>query len=90
MTTQEAYNRLRDILLNNTQLAEADREAICMAINTLNMQTPIKPVSQMKFGKYGTVIGLCPTCGAGNNSEYPYCGECGQALEWEGTDNAQT
>ena len=62
MTTQEAYNRLRDILLNNTQLAEADREAICMAINTLNRQTPIKPVSQMKFGKYGTVIGLCPTC----------------------------
>ena len=86
MTTQEAYNRLRDILLNNTQLAEADREAICMAINTLNRQTPIKPVSQMKFGKYGTVIGLCPTCGCGNNSESPYCDECGQALEWGDTE----
>ena len=95
MTAAEAYNRLRDILLNNTQLAEADRKAICMAINTLkrqticmaintlNMQISIKPVSYMMFGKYGTIIGLCPTCGAGNNSEYPYCGECGQALEWE-------
>lgn len=86
MTATEAYNRLRDILLNNTQLAEADRKAICMAINTLNRQTPIKPVSQMKFGKYGTIIGLCPTCGAGNNSEYPYCGECGQALDWGDTE----
>lgn len=85
MTTQEAYNRLRDILLNNTQLVEADREAICMAINVLNRQTPIKPVSQMKFGKYDTVIGLCPTCGCGNNSEYPYCSDCGQALDWSDT-----
>lgn len=85
MTTQEAYNRLRDILLNNTQLVEADRKAICMAINALNRQTPIKPVSQMKFGKYDTVIGLCPTCGCGNNSEYPYCSDCGQALDWGDT-----
>lgn len=83
MTTQEAYNRLRDILLNNTQLAEADREAICMAINTLNRQTPIKPVCQMKFGKYGAVTGLCPTCSCVNVSNSPCCGDCGQALEWE-------
>ena len=82
MTLQEAYNRLTHILINNNQLVEADRKAICMAINVLNRQIPIKPVSQMKFGKYGTVIGLCPTCGGGNNSEYPYCGECGQALNW--------
>lgn len=83
MTEHEAYNRLRSILLNNNQLEEADRKAMCMAINALNRITPIKPVSQMKFGKYGTVIGLCPTCGGGNNSEYPYCGDCGQALDWE-------
>lgn len=86
MTATEAYNRLRDILLNNTQLAEADRKAICMAINTLNRQTPIKPVSQMKFGKYGTTVGLCPICYGGNNSEYPYCGGCGQMLDWGDTE----
>lgn len=58
-------------------------EACLVACAALDKQIPKKPVSQMKFGKYGTVIGLCPTCGCGNNSEYPYCGECGQALEWE-------
>lgn len=83
MTAAEAISRLQGILINNNQLEEADMDAMCMAINTLNRQTPIKPVSQMKFGKYDTVIGLCPTCGCGNNSEYPYCSDCGQALEWE-------
>lgn len=82
MTAAEAQERLVCIL-NNNQFTKADKKAMYLAINAINRQTPIKPVSQMKSGKYGTVIGLCPTCGAGNNSEYPYCGECGQALEWE-------
>ena len=86
MTAAEAINRLRGILINNNQLEEADMDAMCMAIDAVNKQIPIKPVCQMKFGKYGAVTGLCPTCGCGNNSEYPYCGECGQALEWGDTE----
>lgn len=86
MTATEAISRLQGILINNNQLEEADMDAICMAINTLNRQTPIKPVSQMKFGKYGTIIGLCPICCGGNNSEYPYCGGCGQMLDWGDTE----
>lgn len=82
MTAAEAISRLQGILINNNQLEEADMDAMYMAIDIVNKQIPIKPVSQMKFGKYGTVIGLCPTCGGGNNSEYPYCGDCGQALDW--------
>lgn len=82
MTAAEAISRLQGILINNNQLEEADMDAMYMAIDIVNKQIPIKPVSQMKFGKYGTVIGLCPTCGGGNNSEYPYYGDCGQALDW--------
>lgn len=66
----------------NAKVAVVD-EACLVACAALDKQIPKKPVIQMKSGKYGIVIGLCPTCGAGNNSEYPYCGECGQALEWE-------
>ena len=83
MTATEAISRLQGILINNNQLEEADMDAMCMAIDIVNKQIPIKPVSQMKFGKYGTTVGLCPFCYGGNNSEYPYCGGCGQALEWE-------
>ena len=85
MTAAEAQECLVCIL-NNNQFTKADKKAMYLAINAINKQIPIKPVSQMKFGKYGTVIGLCPTCGCGNNSEYPYCGECGQALEWGDTE----
>ena len=69
MTAAEAKERLVCIL-NNNQFTKADKKAMYLAINAINRQTPIKPVSQMKFGKYDTVIGLCPTCGCGNNSEY--------------------
>lgn len=83
MTAAEAISRLQHILINNDQLEEADIDAMCMAIGAVNKQIPIKPVSQMKFSKYGTVAGLCPACGCVNVSNSPCCGDCGQALEWE-------
>lgn len=58
-------------------------EACLVACAALDKQIPIKPTNLRGFGKYSTVIGTCPTCGGGNNSEYPYCGDCGQALDWE-------
>ena len=47
----------------------------------LNKQIPKKPYIRIKLGEK-MVIGTCPTCGDGGNSEYPYCGKCGQALDW--------
>lgn len=82
MTAAEAIRRLKDILINNEQLEEADMDAMCMAIDAINNQIPIKPVCQMKSGKYGPVVGLCPTCGCVNVYDSPCCGDCGQALEW--------
>ena len=83
MIAAEAISRLQSILINNNQLEEADMDAMCMAIDAVNKQIPIKPVCQMKFGKYGAVTGLCPTCSCVNVSNSPCCGDCGQALEWE-------
>lgn len=81
MTAEEAQERLVCIL-NNNQLTKADKKAMYLAINAINKQIPKKPTNLRGFGKYSTVIGTCPICGGGNNSEYPYCGDCGQALDW--------
>lgn len=82
MTAAEIQERLVCIL-NNNQFTKADKKAMYLAINAINKQIPKKPTNLRGFGKYSTVIGTCPTCGGGNNSEYPYCGFCGQALNWE-------
>lgn len=45
-------------------------------------QIPKKPKDIRYFGEAGYYIGLCPSCNGGNNSEYQYCGDCGQKLDW--------
>lgn len=57
-------------------------EACLVACAALDKQIPMKPYNRCKLGEK-TVIGTCPACGDGGNSEYPYCGKCGQALDWE-------
>lgn len=78
-TTLEA---LAEIGSKNAKVAAVD-EACLVACEALEKQIPKKPTNLRGFGKYSTVIGTCPICGSGNNSEYPYCGFCGQALDWE-------
>lgn len=43
---------------------------------------PKKATDVRYFGEAGYYIGLCPSCNEGNNSEYQYCGNCGQAIDW--------
>ena len=78
-TTLEALAETKG---DNAKAAAVD-EACLVACAALDKQIPKKPTNLRGFGKYSTVIGTCPTCGGGNNSEYPYCGFCGQALNWE-------
>ena len=40
-----------------------------------------KPEDERCFIKDKENIGLCPSCGEGVNSNYPYCGHCGQRVE---------
>lgn len=80
MTAEEAKKRLLHSKMPND--AE-QREYDLVVFHALSRQIPKKPTNLRGFGKYSTVIGTCPICGGGNNSEYPYCGYCGQALDWE-------
>lgn len=73
---------LAEIKGKNAKVTAVD-EACLVACAALDKQIPKKPTNLRGFGKYSTVIGTCPICGGGNNSEYPYCGYCGQALDWE-------
>ena len=57
-------------------------DALDIAINALEKQITKKPTDVRYFGEAGYYIGLCPVCGQGNNSDYPYCGDCGQKLDW--------
>ena len=41
-----------------------------------------KPIDVRYFGEAGYSIGLCPTCKSGINSEFKYCGDCCQCLDW--------
>ncbi len=47
----------------------------------LEKQIPRKPYNLNTLADLS--IGTCPSCGDGVNSEYPFCGKCGQALKWE-------
>ena len=44
--------------------------------------TAKKPIDVRYFAEAGYSIGLCPTCNSGINSEFKYCGDCCQKLDW--------
>ena len=51
-----------------------------LAVSALEKQVPQKPLEETKF--YGN--GKCPSCGAVfMDKSTNYCGNCGQALDWE-------
>lgn len=65
------------------QLAAVD-EACLVACDALERRTPKKPYNLNTLGDLS--FGTCPSCGVSRNSGYPYCGNCGQALDWEVND----
>lgn len=78
---QQQRSRLRGGFSGKKAQIAAVDEACLVACTALDKQIPKKPYNRVKLGEK-TVIGTCPTCGDGGNSEYPYCGRCGQALDW--------
>lgn len=57
-------------------------EASIVACEALEKQISKKPKDIRYFGMAGHHIGLCPVCNDGANSEFQYCGDCGQKLDW--------
>lgn len=58
-------------------------EYLGLMIEVLEKQIPKKATDVRYFGEAGYYIGLCPCCNSGNNSEFQYCGDCGQAIDWK-------
>ena len=56
--------------------------ALDIAIKALEKQIPKKPEDVKQFRSSDYQIGLCPSCRGGVNSEFQYCGDCGQKLDW--------
>ena len=79
MTIEEAIKDIKE----NIQPSVGGK-SLEMAIAALEKQISKKATDIRYFGEAGYYIGLCPCCKSGNNSEYQYCGDCGQAIDWSG------
>ncbi len=53
-----------------------------IAIKAIEKQVPKKPDELRCFRTFHSYAGLCPSCRGGVNSEFQYCGDCGQKLDW--------
>lgn len=94
MTYQEAIKQLRDLIENSKSFSEEnddiwanDVEALEMAIEALEKQTPKEPIN--KEGDSGGSCGYCPNCNylVDNYHDYNVCQECGQAISWKGVED---
>lgn len=79
MTIEEAIKDIKE----NIQPSVGGK-SLEMAIAALEKQIPKKARGIRYFGEAGYYIGLCPCCKSGNNSEFQYCWDCGQAIDWSG------
>ena len=58
-------------------------ENVEATISALHKQIAKKPEDERCLIKDRENIGLCPSCGKGVNSNYSYCGHCGQRIKWD-------
>ena len=81
MTYEEAIKQLNSVAIYHFDKYTTD--AIVMAIDALEKQIPKKPTR----GKYGHTE--CACCGwivesfCGDLEQYPFCPNCGQAIDWK-------
>lgn len=55
-----------------------------VTIEALDKRIPRRYVESKGKTRLGeTLIGFCPSCGEGTNSDMPFCPMCGQAIEWK-------
>ena len=86
MTYEEAIKNINALnaVCGQKDFYDAEFEsALALAIDALEKQIPKKPA----MGKYGHTE--CACCGwvvesfCGDLEQYPFCPNCGQAIDWE-------
>ena len=84
MTNEEVIENLKYLISSDCTDTQHDFvEEIKIAIEALEKQIPKKPTR----GKYGHTE--CACCGwivesfCGDLEKYPFCPNCGQAIDWE-------
>ena len=83
MTPQEAIQRIKqhnEIHSKKERFAIYITEALNMAVETLEKQIPKKP-----HRRKDTTYTFCPCCDSGNLMN-DYCTDCGQKIDWSGTE----
>ena len=61
--------------------SDCENRADNIILEALDMRIPKKPYNLKALADL--IIGVCPSCGEGTNSEMPFCPMCGQAIDWE-------
>ena len=86
MTNEEAIENLKYLISGDCTDTQHDFvKEIKIAIEALEKQMPKKPTRTR--GKYGHTE--CACCGwvvesfCGDLEQYPFCPNCGQAIDWE-------
>lgn len=79
MNEQNAINTLRNIMSRNYY--QDEKEAINLAIETLEKQIPKKLSSLMLLPNINKTVGLCPNCQQSLYEGTCYCTNCGQKIK---------
>ena len=88
MTNEEAIKILTELKPIPIDGFKIIAEAYDLAIDALEKQVPKKPTRTR--GKYGYTE--CACCGwvvesfCGDLEQYPFCPNCGQAIDWEASE----
>ena len=77
MTKSEAIKELHEIRPRGGIIPQKRAEAIDVAINALEKQTPKKPKTNDNY-----IIYICPCCNNFIKLCKNYCENCGQNLDW--------
>ena len=76
MTREEALEQLKIEYMGEW---DADIQAKFIEIEALEKQVPQKPIETLRLAE--VCIAKCPVCGW-PTTHLPFCGVCGQAIDW--------
>lgn len=85
-TIRTIINEMHFMVEHEYTISHKDKNRYIAIIEALEKQIPKKPKEIRYFRICNYYAGLCPICNGGANSEFQYCGDCGQRLDWSVED----